>query len=278
MFYKYNKPKGIYANKAIRDLGKKINTKKIGHTGILDPLASGLMIVATEEDTKLLQYIENKTKTYLAKCKFGFKSDSYDIDTEVINLNLPLVTKDEILKSIEIVKHFTEQIPPIYSAKKINGKKAYDYAREKQQINLKPQKIKIYKLELIDFSFEKQEATFYMHVSEGSYVRSILVDIAKQFNNSCVMTELKRIACGNIELNSLLEDCYEEIKIDQIIQLPKFKLNDYEKEQLKYGRRFSSKLPNGVVFALNSKNEIAAIGEIKENRFAPKKVFTERLK
>ncbi|WP_426460985.1 tRNA pseudouridine(55) synthase TruB [Mycoplasma hafezii] len=277
MFYKFYKKSGDFANQTVRKLGRELGTKKIGHTGILDPLASGLMIIATESDTKLLQYIDDKTKTYVTTCLFGYYSDSYDIDTEYKKVTDNSVTKEQIEQAILKIKQQTTQIPPIYSAKKINGQKAYDLARKNVEFEIKPQSITIYELKLLEFDFEKQWAKFEMKVSEGAYVRSVLMDLAKECDNSCVMDSLLRKECGKVKLDNLKENELSEISLNELFVLPTFDLNDYEKNQLKFGRSFTKRNgKDGIYLAINN-NQVASVGEVKDEKFSPKKVFMERL-
>ncbi|WP_406614418.1 tRNA pseudouridine(55) synthase TruB [Mycoplasma corogypsi] len=278
MFYKFHKKTGDFANQRVRKLGRKLATKKVGHTGILDPLASGLMIVATDSDTKLLSYISDKTKTYIASCKFGFYSDSYDICTETKVVKGNKITKEVLIKAIEHVKTLTEQIPPIYSAKSINGTRAYECARNNIEVELKPQKIQIFSLELLEFNEVKQEAKFLMDVSEGTYVRSVLMDIAKFCNNSCVMSELVRTKCGKIKLDNLEADGFETLDINELFDVPLIEIDESFYKALKNGNSFRYQINDGTYFIFDpTQNHIVAIGFVKDNIFQPKKVLIERL-
>ncbi|RIV16459.1 tRNA pseudouridine(55) synthase TruB [Mycoplasmopsis gallopavonis] len=278
MFYKFHKASKEFANQTIRKFGKKINATKVGHTGILDPLASGLMIVATDSDTKLLEYISDKTKAYIAKAKFGYKSESLDIDTPVSFLEKTEITKKNIEEVLPKILKLKEQIPPIYSAKKINGKKAYEYARENQKVEMRVQKIEIFELQILNFDFKKQELEIYMKVSEGTYVRSLLMDLAKFLKTSCVMNYLKRVECGTIKLNKLEENQSEQLDWNELIDLPFFELNEFEINQLHFGRSFQKNnfKDNQLVLGIKEK-KVACVGIIQNNKFQPKKVFLERL-
>ncbi|WP_036452344.1 tRNA pseudouridine(55) synthase TruB [Mycoplasma buteonis] len=276
MFYKYHKKSSSFANESVRKLSKQLAAKKIGHSGILDPLASGLMIVATDSDTKLLQYISNKTKSYIATCFFGYYSESYDIDTKYEKVTDKLITKEELLLAIDKIKKQTSQIPPIYSAKKINGQKAYDLARQNIKVELKPQKITIHKLELLEFDFEKQSAKIQMQVSEGTYVRSILMDIAKECNSSAVMDSLIRTACGNVTLDNLKQQETEEINLTDLFDYQILEINDAQAKELSYGRSFQI-TKNDAIYLLSKNKQIVSVGEVKQNTYYPKKVFLERL-
>ncbi|WLP85423.1 tRNA pseudouridine(55) synthase TruB [Mycoplasma seminis] len=278
MFYKFNKPSGVFANKTVRSLQKELNASKIGHTGILDPLAEGLMLVATDFETKMLQYIDDKNKTYIAKALFGKSSDTYDIDGEIITHNEEKITLEELNDAIAYMKTTTSQIPPIFSAKKINGKKAYDYARNNEEVTLREQKIKIFKYDLLEFNYEKQVATLEIMVSEGTYIRSILVDTAAYVNKHCLMSYLKRTQVGNIALDNLPVGKYEAVSIESLINFEIVNLDEFSYKYLKNGNEFKLHKPDGYYLINNPKiNLICAIGEVKNNVFHPKKVALERI-
>ncbi|WP_158763884.1 tRNA pseudouridine(55) synthase TruB [Mycoplasma sp. NEAQ87857] len=278
MFYKYYKKTNSFANQSVRNISKSINTKKIGHNGILDPMAEGLMIVASDYDTKLLQYIANKQKTYIAKCSFGYASDTLDATGEVVKVDAEPIELNQLIKAIEVIKQQTTQIPPIYSAKKINGKKGYEYARANQEVEIPAHKIKIFKLDLLNFDFKNQTAEFEIEVSEGTYIRTLLVDLAKECNNNCIMTYLKRTKIGEIDLTGVNPGEFIDLDPTLLFDNPTFKLVNSNFDALKYGRSFELKALNGLYFGLNSNNEVATIGRVENNTFFPKNVFNERLK
>ncbi|WP_027121082.1 tRNA pseudouridine(55) synthase TruB [Mycoplasma leonicaptivi] len=279
MFYLYHKKSGDFANKSVRKLGRNLQTKKIGHTGILDPLASGLMLIATESDTRTLEYIENKDKTYIASATFNLSSDTLDITGNVVKNSFDKVLKKTLENALDEIKKTKTQQPPIYSAKKINGKKAYEYARNDKFVEIPKQKIEIYDLELLDFNFEKQTFEIKTRVSEGTYIRTLLYDIAKLCNNICVMKKLIRTNIGTLSLEGIQEN--ELKKIDDIrklfnanfVQLNPIWIND-----LLNGRTIKMNFSEGLTFIFSTKiNEICCVGFIKDNIFHPKKVFKERL-
>lgn len=284
MFYKYYKKSGVYTNSEVRKLGRSLGAKKVGHSGILDPLAQGLILVATDADTRLLEFINFKNKKYVAKCKFGYFSDTLDTDAEQIHKleNPALITKENLLIALEKIRQLKEQLPPKYSAKKINGVRAYVYARENKGVELKMQKIEILDASLIEFDAQKQEATFAFDVSEGTYIRSLLRDIAALCNTEMVMSYLKRDAVGLVKLEKLEPEQYSEISYDLIFDLSKFALNEKQVLDLSFGREikaFSTNMTNleKVLLINKSTNLICAVGEFKNGRIYPKKVFPERL-
>ncbi|QNM93402.1 tRNA pseudouridine(55) synthase TruB [Mycoplasma sp. Pen4] len=278
MFYKYNKPKGDFANQSVRRLSKQLNTRKIGHTGILDPLASGLMLVASDFETKMLQYIPNKNKIYIANCDFGFMSDTYDVTGEIQNTNDATVQFEQLKDASNKMLDCTEQIPPIYSAKKINGKKAYEYARENKQVEMRVQKIKINKCDLLNFNSLKQTAEFLMDVSEGTYIRTVLVDIAKLCNTHAIMTDLKRVKVGNIELGNLESGQIEQINYEDLFDNQIIPLEEKMVSSLSNGAKVKVNANDGLCFIKNPHlNLVCAIGQVENGYFKPSKISHERL-
>ncbi|WP_025755263.1 hypothetical protein [Mycoplasmopsis cricetuli] len=277
MFLRYNKPTNVFASKKVREIGKKLKTKKIGHNGILDPLAQGLMILATEEDTKLFEYFDDNTKTYVAECDFFYSSDSLDISSSNIKKEPKVFfNKKELHRAISIVSNQREQIPPKISAKKINGKKAYHLFSQNQEFELKPQRILIYYIHLLDFDWENYKMKIELKISSGGYVRSVLRDIAKILKTSCVMTSLIRTRIGLVKLENLELDKYEEISYNHLIDLPEISLKLEHIKKLKNGAFFDCQKYDGTYLAI-WENKIVSVGEVKDNKYYPKKVFVERL-
>ena len=153
-FLNINKPKGITSFDVIRVLRKKLGIKQIGHSGTLDPLASGVLQVGVGNCTKLLDFL-NSDKTYIADIKFGFISDTFDDEGQKTFIKEPDFTKEEFLNTLKLFIGKTKQVPPKYSAIKINGKKACDLIRNSQEVVLGKREIEIYSIKLLDFTCKK---------------------------------------------------------------------------------------------------------------------------
>ncbi|MGC7158606.1 tRNA pseudouridine(55) synthase TruB [Metamycoplasma hominis] len=224
MFYKLYKKRGQSSFFAIKKFAKNNNINKIGHCGTLDPEAEGLLIVATDEDTKALSLIENQSKEYYVEAKFHYSSDSFDLGTYVTKIqNFQIITKSQIIQALEILKKQTKQVPPIYSAKKINGTRAYKLARDNKEFSLKANDIKINNLELIEFNKVNQSIIIKANVSKGTYIRSLIHDLANICNTDAVVVVLKRIKIGNICLNGQEE--FEKItNLNELFNVKLFKL------------------------------------------------------
>lgn len=202
MFYLINKKKDISSFSAINAFAKENKITKIGHSGTLDPLASGLLLCASNDDLKLFNYIENKSKKYRVNIVFGFKTDTYDIYGKVIE------TSKIIIQSDQEIKHFLDhligkswQMPPAFSAKKINGQRAYNLARIGKEVKLKPVEITIYSYNILYFDLQKQELCFDIHVSNGTYIRSIVQDLGNYLKSFATMTRLHRYEISSLKEN-----------------------------------------------------------------------------
>ena len=177
-----NKPKQQTSHDIVRK-AKKILNEKVGHTGTLDPNATGVLPLLIGKGTELSKYLINHDKIYKVTLKLGEKRDTADSEGKVIETQevLPEVLEKENIQ--QVFKNFAgkqEQIPPMYSAIKVNGKKLYEYARKGQKIELQPRKIEIYFLNLIEINQEEKEIKFEIGCSKGTYIRSVCEDIAKK--------------------------------------------------------------------------------------------------
>lgn len=181
-----NKPKGFTSHDVVNVARKALNTRKIGHTGTLDPNATGVLPILVGTATKISKYLIEHNKTYVATIKLGEKTDTGDIEGNIIGQdeNCPNFSYKEIEGVLKTFLGRQKQIPPIYSAIKINGKKAYEYARSGQNVELEARDIEIYKIELINV--QEKEITFEVSCSKGTYIRTLCEDIAKKLRNNRV--------------------------------------------------------------------------------------------
>ncbi len=181
-------------------------TKKIGHTGTLDPNATGVLPVVIGKATKAINYIEDHDKTYVAGVYLGKTTDTYDGDGEVTSSSESVVTKEAFLECMNGFLGKQKQIPPMYSAKKINGKKLYELAREGIEVERKPEDIEIFELSLLSFDFPN--AKIKVSCSKGTYIRSLIHDMGQVLGCGAYMSSLERtLACGfTIEQSHTLEE------------------------------------------------------------------------
>ena len=278
MFYKLYKEKGISSFNAIKKFAKENNIKKIGHCGTLDPLAEGLLVVASNDDTKMLEYIFSANKEYIVEAKLHYFSESYDEGEEIIKLqNSKKVTKEELLETLNIIKNIKEQIPPKFSAKKINGIRAYKLARENKEVKLNKITIEIFNLELLDFNYEKQTFKIKCLVSKGTYIRSLIHDIGLSLKTDAIVTSLIRTKIGNIFLgdkkNEKIND-YSLIFNVSLLNLNVVYLSDIEQKKQIYFDKLKNKNEN-YLFLFD--NQIIAYGLINFGNVKFTKVFYGRI-
>ena len=205
-----NKPKGISSFDVIRKLKKILKTKKIGHTWTLDPLATGLMLICVGKATKLASDLEAKNKVYLADFEIGYATDTYDIEGKIIAENLIDISKDNLELSLKEFIGDIKQVPPMYSAIKIDGNKLYHLARKGIEIERPERDVTIEYIKLLDFKDNK--AKIETKVSKGCYIRSLIYDIGLDLGTYATMTELQRINVGEYSLtNSYTLEQMEEM-------------------------------------------------------------------
>lgn len=198
-----NKPVGITSFKLVHIIKKKLNVKKVGHCGTLDPLASGLMIVLVGKYTKLQDKFMKQDKVYHATIKLGLKTDSGDLDGKIISQSdFSHVTKEIIEQVCKSFMGKINQIPPMYSALKVNGQKLYTLARKGITIERKPREITIYSIDLTDY--QKDNFSIRVRCSSGTYIRTLAEDIGKKLNTDTVLINLIREEIGNYKLSDSL--------------------------------------------------------------------------
>ena len=206
-----NKPYGYTSRDVVNILCKKFKTKKIGHTGTLDPIATGVLILCIGSATKLVEALTSDDKEYIATVELGTLTDTLDNTGNVIKEEKTNLNVNQIKKALEKMQGVYEQEVPIYSAVKINGKKLYEYAREGINVDLPKRMVNIKSLELINnIKYENNKTTFQIrcHVSKGTYIRSLVNDIAHELGTVGTMTSLNRVKQGifNISDSYTLED------------------------------------------------------------------------
>ena len=235
-------------------ISKHFKTKKVGHTGTLDPLACGLLIVCTNKDTKLVDILTAKKKEYIATIKLGIKTDTLDITGNIIEKKDYNFTKEELINVLNSFLGKSKQEVPLYSAVKINGRKLYEYARNNINIELPVRDIEIYNIELLEY--KKDLITFKVEVSKGTYIRSLINDICTKLNTVGVMSYLLRTKQGDFlvdnsnKLDDILNDNYKVITYEEVFKnYPTINLNEEE----------YYKVINGVKMNFNIKDDIIAL-------------------
>lgn len=187
-------------------LSRHIGVKKlkVGHAGTLDPLATGVMILCTGKNTKLIESFQYQTKEYVATIKLGATTPSFDLETE-IDAEYPVehITEDLVKQTLNKFIGEIKQIPPTYSAIKINGKRAYEYARKGDEVELKPKTLVIDEIELLDYKMP--EIVVRVVCSKGTYIRALARDIGEALQSGGHLTALRRTRIGNIRVENCLQ-------------------------------------------------------------------------
>lgn len=215
-----NKEKGLTSYDVVEQVGRLFGIKKIGHTGTLDPLAEGVLIICLGKSTKIVELLTAEDKEYIAGVKLGIKTDSYDIEGKIIDKKeVPSNLKiEEVLNSYK--KTYLQEVP-IYSAVKVNGKKLYEYARNNIEVELPKKEVTIKEIELLNST--NDTFTFKAKVTKGCYIRSLINDIGASLNTYATMTSLIRTKQGNIKIDEAyrIEDIksnnYKLYKIDELL-------------------------------------------------------------
>lgn len=207
-----NKEKGISSARVVSLVRRALDMKKVGHTGTLDLEASGVLPIVIGKATRVSDYMMTKDKVYETELILGAKTDTLDAAGEIIEKSDKEVTKEEFLQAMKTFKGEIDQIPPMYSALKVNGKKLYDLAREGIEIERKKRKVNIYDIELLDFAFPK--ATIRVTCSKGTYIRTLVDDIGEKLGSLAYVNELARVRVGELDIK-------ESIKSQDLLEIPK---------------------------------------------------------
>ena len=260
-----NKEKGYTSNDVVQTI-KKTFKEKVGHTGTLDPMATGVLPILIGKGTLLSKYLINHDKIYVATLKLGVKTDTGDITGNILeekNVDDKCLQKENIQKALEEIKGEQEQIPPMYSAIKVNGKKLYEYARKGQKIDIQPRKINIYNTELLNIDYKNNEIQFRVSCSKGTYIRTLCETIAEKLNNIGTMSALNREKVGNFEINQSVKinELKETFDNKCLISLEKFFEN---KDKIELTPRSFVAFLNGVKLLTDNKDGIYRIYNINK--------------
>lgn len=278
-----NKQKGYTSHDAVNKV-KHILNEKVGHTGTLDPNATGLLPILVGKGTKLSQYLINHDKEYEVELKLGIKTDTADSEGKILEekeVMGSILEKENLQTILESFIGKQKQVPPMYSAIKVNGKKLYEYARKNIKIELQPREIEIYKIVLLDINKTEKIIKFSVKCSKGTYIRSLCEDIAKGLGTIGYMKELNRTKVGifNIE-NSIsveeLEKHKEEKNIleSYIISIENafiqiygndnfVSLDDKKLELLYNGVKLKTDMEDGLYRIYNEEKVFIGIGSVQ---------------
>lgn len=281
-FLNVYKPVGKTSHDVVAYFRKLLKIKKIGHTGTLDPFAEGVLPICVGNSTRLIEYLPDD-KAYLAFVQLGKATDSYDTEGNVIFESDKKVTKEQIVSALTSFEGEIEQLPPMYSAIKVKGKKLYEYAREGKTISVAPRQVTIHKIELKNFDEEKQEAQVYIECSKGTYIRSIANDLGQNLCCGGYLTRLIRTKAGKflVEDSIKMQD-YKSIEFVEkhliepisMLNYPLYNLNTSEKLDISNGKPILNKsINNAENIILVYNDSIKAVASSCNGCIKVKKVF-----
>lgn len=267
-----NKPKEYTSHDIVNIVRKKLNTKKVGHTGTLDPNATGVLPILIGQATKISKYLVEHKKTYIATLKLGEQRDTGDSEGNIVeqDLNLKIFDIKQIEQTLSNFLGKQQQIPPMYSAIKVKGKKLYEYARNGQEIEIKPRDIEVYNISLKNYN-QKDEIEFEVECSKGTYIRTLCEDIAKKLGTIGYMKELQRTKINEFEIQNAvsLDDLDNVNPQDKLISIekifkdkPEIKLNERKLELFLNGVQLTYDLEDEL-YRVYSSNKFIGLGIVK---------------
>ena len=203
-FLNIYKPQGKTSHDVVAILRRITKIKQIGHTGTLDPFAEGVLPICIGKATRLIEYLDDD-KAYIGTVQLGKSTTTYDTEGDEVNISDKKVTLQEIETVLPKFKGEIKQLPPIYSAIKVNGKKLYEYARKGEEVEIKPRDVNIFKLELVNFDEKNQTIELHIECSKGTYIRSIANDIGEALGCFGHLIKLVRIQAGRFGINEAIQ-------------------------------------------------------------------------
>ena len=270
-----NKEEGMTSRDVVNKLNKILNTKKIGHIGTLDPLATGVLVCLIGKYTKLCNILINHDKEYIVSFKLGILTDTLDITGQVLKENNIVVTYDDVKKAVlDFPKEYLQEVP-IYSAVKINGKKLYDYARNGEDVELPFRKVNIYSMKLIDY--KDNIVTLKVKVSKGTYIRALIRDICNNLGTYGTMLSLERISLDKFSikesytLSDIEKGNYSLLSIEDILPCKVVNVDDVLYFKIKNGQRLNYQ-EEYVLFKYNGL-DIALYEKQSDNIIKPLIIF-----
>lgn len=260
-FILVNKKKSMTSRDVVNSLIKILNTKKIGHTGTLDPFAEGLLLVAVNKGLKVVKLLNYKDKEYVAKVRLGIKTDTLDITGNILEERKEDLNKEELEEVLQnFIGDYSYEVP-IYSAIKINGKKLYEYAREGKKVEIPIKDSYIYDIKLINI--EENSFTFSVKVSNGTYIRALVRDISKKLNKIMTLEELTRTKIDSLLLKDAytLEDIknnnFKLLKINDLLNYKEVELSGYLEAKVLNGNKIKLKEKEDNILFIKETEEIA---------------------
>lgn len=284
------KPRGISSAKAVAVVKSYFKKSRIGHTGTLDLEAEGVLPIAIGQATKLVSILINSSKEYIFTIQFGSQTDTGDLAGKIIKKTDIIPTEDECLNVCHKFVGIIKQIPPIYSALKINGVRAYKLARQNKEFEVNPRFITIYDLKLLCYDSHTKRATYVVNCSKGTYVRTLAEDISLSLHSLGFVVELRRTRVGifteenSINMFNINCKTFDEahavvkskcLKVEDVLDdIPVLEVNELVAQKIRYGQQCDfDKVENHDQIWLKYDNKILAIGSLSDESFKSSRVF-----
>ncbi len=278
-FLNIYKPVGMTSHDVVAVLRRVTKIKQIGHTGTLDPFAEGVLPICIGKATRLIEYLQDD-KEYLATVQFGAATNTFDLDGEKVFTSDKKVSRDDIKEGLKSFEGEILQLPPIFSAIKVKGKKLYEYARKGEEVEIQPRKVVIENIELKNFDEELQQAQILLKCSKGTYIRSIANDLGKNLGCGGYLIKLIRTQAGKFRVETSVQ--LDGIDVESnlinpldILNLPKIAVDNDDLARIKNGMpiyKTCDKIGNFVSLIYNDV-EICAVGIADGEKIKLKKVF-----
>lgn len=278
-FLNIYKPVGMTSHDVVSVLRRVTKIKQIGHTGTLDPFAEGVLPICIGKATRLIEYLQDD-KEYLATVQFGAATNTFDLDGEKVFTSDKKVSRDDIKEGLKSFEGEILQLPPIFSAIKVKGKKLYEYARKGEEVEIQPRKVVIENIELKNFDKELQQAQILLKCSKGTYIRSIANDLGKNLGCGGYLIKLIRTQAGKFRVENSVQ--LDGIDVESnlinplgILNLPKIAVDNDDLARIKNGMpiyKTCDKIGNFVSLIYNDV-EICAVGIADGEKIKLKKVF-----
>ena len=276
-----NKEKDYTSRDVVNIISKEFKTKKVGHTGTLDPIATGVLVVTIGEATKISELLVSTYKEYIAEVTLGIKTDTLDITGNILETKEIKLDKSKLEQTIKSFKKTYLQEVPIYSAVKVNGKKLYEYARNKEEIKLPKKEVEIKEIELLKYAENK--FTFRCLVSKGTYIRSLINDICNELNIIGTMSSLKRTKQGEFKiedsytLEQIKNKKYKLLEMQEVLkEYLQIEVNEYIENKIKNGCLLENRYDEDIIVFINKNEQVIGIYKKYEkdmNKIKPWKIF-----
>ena len=278
-----DKPQGWTSQDVTARLRRVFNTRRIGHGGTLDPMATGVLPVFVGRATRGVEFFEHAEKTYEAVLRLGIATDTEDITGTVLEEKEVSLSEADFLEVLPKFRGKIQQIPPMYSALKVNGQKLCDLARKGRDVERQPREIEIFKLECLEFA--GSEARLLVHCSKGTYIRTLCKDIGAALGCGGCMAALRRVTAGEytldeaVSLQTLLETEEPEQylrRVDTMFRnFPAVTLTENQEKRCRNGNSFSLKLADGTYRAYSKTGEFLMLSKVEDGVMSTIKSFWE---